>query len=146
MRRTSESGFGLLEAVVATTVLAISGAALFVWLGQSLQAASRLQDNERRVQQQLTAEALISRINPALEPKGRLEQGGLLVTWSSEQVSPYRESVPDRATTPARWRVGLFKMKVRARPVSDDNAVEFEFLQPGLQLITPKAPPLAELQ
>lgn len=134
-----QRGFGLLEAIVAMTILATSGAALFAWIAQNLEAASRLKQSEARVQQQLLAESLLATVNPSVEPRGERRLGGLMVRWQSELVAPVRPSVPLQLREQVRWRVGLYRLRVELQgpdPALDDS---FEVLQTGLEQLGVKA-------
>ncbi|MDN3920971.1 PulJ/GspJ family protein [Roseateles violae] len=134
------AGFGLLEALVALTILAASGAALFAWLGQNMQMASRLKARQAEVEQQLLAEGLLADLNPFVEPAGERSQGGLKLVWRADLVSPMRPSQPTRATLPPRWNVGLYRVQVTASNADGSTRTRFEFLQPGLELLGQAAP------
>ncbi|WP_416234785.1 PulJ/GspJ family protein [Paucibacter sp. PLA-PC-4] len=131
------SGFGLLEALVALTILAASGAALFTWLNQSLQMASRLKVRQAEVEQQLLAENLLADLNPFVEPSGERTLGGVKLSWQSQMVSPMRPSQPTRATQSPRWRVGLYRVQVVATNLDGTIRNQFAYLQPGLELLAP---------
>ncbi len=126
-------GFGLLEALVAMTILAVSGAALFAWIAQNLETASRLQQHETRVQQQMLAEGLVSVVNPFIHPDGERQMGNATVRWHAELAAPMRLSLPTQPNEPVRWRVGLYKLQVQI--LSQDAALNqsFELLQTGLE-------------
>lgn len=133
-RRRSTRGFGLLEAVVAMTILAVTGAALFAWIGQNLEAASRLKQHEARVQQQLLAEALLAAVNPFLNPEGERRLGGAaVVRWRSELAAPMRLSPPTQANESVRWRVGLYRVHVQILHQDSTLSQAFEVLQTGLE-------------
>jgi general secretion pathway protein I len=136
----SQRGFGLLEAIVALTVLGVTGAALFAWISQNLQTASRLQERGQRVQQQMLTEGLVSAVNPFATPSGQMEQGGLSITWTSELTAPLRPSLPFDITQQVRWQVGLYKMKVTSIDMRSGQAVQFEWLQTGLESMLSTAP------
>jgi len=129
----------LLEAIVAMTILATGGAALFAWIAQNLEAASRLKQHEARVQQQLLAESLLATVNPSAEPRGERRLGGLMVRWQSDLVAPVRPSLPLQLREQVRWRVGLYRLRVELQgpdPALDES---FEVLQTGLEQLGVKS-------
>lgn len=128
-------GFGLLEALVALTILAASGAALFSWLGQNLQTAARLKQRQAEVEQLLQAQSMVAEVNPFLQPTGERRAGPLALSWRAELISPLRVSQPTEAMESARWRVGLYRLKVQASNADGSVRNDFELLQPGLELM-----------
>ncbi|MBT9455983.1 MAG: prepilin-type N-terminal cleavage/methylation domain-containing protein [Burkholderiaceae bacterium] len=134
-----ERGFGLLEAIVAMTILATGGAALFAWIAQNLEAASRLKQHEARVQQQLQAESLLATVNPSVEPQGERRLAGLMVRWQSELVAPLRPSLPLQLRQQVRWRVGLYRLRVELQGPDPALNDRFEVLQTGLEPVGVKA-------
>jgi type II secretory pathway pseudopilin PulG len=116
-RRLVDAGFGLLEAIVALTLLATVGAVMFDWIAHSIRQVDRIEQAERRARLQLDAQALLSSVDPIATPEGTLAQHGIAVTWRARAVRPPRpvmRVLPDGTTAPDRWAVGLFELQVRA--------------------------------
>ena len=121
------SGFGLLEAIVALALLAGTGIALFTWINQNLDAASRLRLHEQQAQLLLSAQALVETVNPMQARAGQLEAGDLALTWESELLEPPRANAtfnPERLAGP--WQLGLYRVQVRARDRKLGTELEFE--------------------
>lgn len=142
--RNPHAGFGLLEAIVALALLAGTGLALFTWINQNLDAASRLRVHEQRAQLLLSAQALVETVNPMQTGTGQLEAGALALTWESELIEPPRPNAtfnPERPAGP--WQVGLYRMQVRARDRKLGTELEFEQWRVGTHrapLLTPESP------
>lgn len=134
MRRTA--GFGLLEAIVALTILAGTGAALFAWISQNLQAAARIEAAQSRIALQMSARALVAAINPFVEPEGTRSFGGIKISWRSKLASPMRPSVPTQAMEQTRWRVGLYELDVAASDEISGADTTFKVMQTGLESLT----------
>lgn len=128
-------GFGLLEAIVALTILAGTGAALFAWISQNLQAASRVETEQARVALQMAAQGLVASVNPFVEPTGSRRLGTLQVSWHARLAAPLRASVPTQPTETMRWRVGLYELEVRASDAASGASTDFKLLQTGLEAL-----------
>jgi general secretion pathway protein I len=132
-RRSRALGFGLLEAIVALTILAATGAALFAWISQNLQDAARIEAAQARTALQMSARGLMGAINPFTEPEGTRSLGSIRVQWRSKPVAPLRASVPTQPMEITRWRVGLYEVDVSASDEVSGAQASFKMLQTGLE-------------
>lgn len=125
--RRHRRGFALLEAIVALTLLAGVGMALFAWIQQNLTDASRLRQRELEARLLISAQSLVQTIEPIGRTDGTLDAGDLRLSWQAEIVEPERRNKPfgDEAVGP--FRVGLYRLDVRARDLR--NSVEVNFVQ-----------------
>lgn len=131
------SGFGLLEAIVALTLLAGSGLALFSWINQNLQSASRLRLIEQESRLLLSAQSLIETVNPLERPSGSLEVGGLAVTWESEVLQPVRANAAFSQGLAGPWQAGLYRVLVHARNREQGVELRFEQWRVGTRRLQP---------
>lgn len=132
--RHPHQGFGLLEAIVALALLAGTGMALFGWIHQNLDSASRLRGHEQRALLLLSAQALVDTVNPTRTPSGQLEAGDLALTWQAEPIEPPRANAtfnPENRAGP--WQVGLYRLQVQARDRKLGTEIEFEQWRVGTQ-------------
>lgn len=127
-------GFGLLEAIVALVILGGTGLTLFSWINSNLATASRLKDAERRAQSQLEAQAFLANLNPAMQPAGDAVFGKLRLSWRSETVEPLRDEFDQRGMLEPRWRLGLYRVSVRAAQTDDASGIEWQQLVAGWRL------------
>lgn len=133
-------GFGLLEAIVAMTILAGTGAALYTWVGSNLRAVSQFAEARARAQLQLQALEMLEAINPAAQAVGARKLGQLEVSWRSEPASLLRPGIS--RGDGARWQVGLYRVNLLVRDVSSGTEVRFDTLHTGVLPLGAAAPPL----
>lgn len=104
-------GFSLLEAVVALTILAAAGLALFASLTQSVQMVGRA-ERAREVDLALrNALAWVERINPMEAPEGEREIGAYVLRWRAEPLEPPRDGATGYLQ-PGLHQVGLYRMQL----------------------------------
>lgn len=109
--RYSQSGFTLLEAIVAMVIMAAALMALYAWLSSSTLAVTRAQAQTRALEDARSALALVETINPMREPDGKRELGEVTVSWHSTPVVPRRIG-RTRAGMPSLFDVTLYQMEV----------------------------------
>ena len=136
-RRARSSGFGLLEAIVALTLLAGTGMALFSWINQNLQSASRLRLHQQESRLLLSAQALIDTVNPMQSPQGRLEVGGVAVAWEAEALEPARDNATFSPGVAGPWQVGLYRLRVHAQDSVQGVELQFEQWRVGTRRLQP---------
>ena len=83
-----QSGTTLLEAIIALTLMATGAMVLFAWMATHGRTFDRVAANAERVSMERSALSVIEEINPMSEPRGRREILGLVVEWTSRQVTP----------------------------------------------------------
>lgn len=115
--RTRQTGFSLLEAIVALTLLAMSGAALFSWIDSSARNLQRASQATERALLRINAVELVSNINPAERPEGKIESGPFTFRWRTREIDPLQDA---RAYPRGMslYQVGLFETTVE---VSDQR-------------------------
>ena len=113
--RSPARGFGLLEAIVALALLAGTGMALFGWINQNLQTASRLRIQEQEAKLLLAAQALVDTVNPLEQPQGSLSGSSVRVQWQASPLEPPRANASFNPEVQGPWQVGLFRLDVLAR-------------------------------
>lgn len=106
-----QSGFSLLEAIVAMTVMATSLLALYGWLSSSTIALKRVHAQSQALEDARTAVALVETVNPMLEPQGTREIEGITVRWESGPIAD-RRSGRSRAGSATAFDLALYDMKV----------------------------------
>ena len=125
------TGFALLEAIVALTLLAGTGLALFSWIQQNTQAASRLRTVEIQTRLQMSAQSLVQLVNPTITPEGAIDAGDLRVTWRAELLESERRNHSFGEQAQGPFRVGLYRLDVKAQDLRQDIEITFVQWQVG---------------
>lgn len=140
-RVIGQAGFGLLEAIVALSLLAGTGLALFSWIQLNLQAASRLHEHELEARLLLSAQALVATVNPMLTPEGSLETGDLRVSWRSELIEPVRRNLGFGREATGPFMVGLYRLEVRTSDLRQQAELSYAQWQVGTRRDAPLEAP-----
>jgi general secretion pathway protein I len=88
-----ESGFTLLEAIVATVLLATAGLALLTWMNGALESLNRIEQQNRRTAAELNALEYLRNLNPLERPSGEINLGATTMRWNAQVRG---EAVPNR--------------------------------------------------
>ena len=104
-------GFSLLEAIVALTILAAAGLALFAAMSQSLQMVGRAERAREVDSALLNAVAWMETVNPAETPQGEQQLGQVTLRWTSEPLETPRDSMTGYLRA-GLYRVGLYQVRL----------------------------------
>jgi len=126
-----QAGFALLEAIVALTLLAGTGMALFAWIQQNTQAASRLRVHEQEARLLNSAQLLVQLVNPMVKPDGDMDAGDVRIQWRAELLEPERRNQPFGLEVRGPFRMGLYRLDIQARDLKQNLEVRFQQWQVG---------------
>ncbi len=107
-----QSGFALLEAIVALAILAASGLALFAALTQAMQMVNRADEARQRAGVKLNVLAMVDTIDPVAHPNGSLRLGEYEMTWQARLLEP-AEDAATGTLLPGLYQVGLYALDCR---------------------------------
>lgn len=107
--RPRQHGFSLLEAVVALTILAAAGLALFAAMTQSMQMVTRADDSQAADAAMRNTLAWVEQLNPMQEPSGEQHFPPWSVSWSAVLIEPARPSATGYLQ-PGLHEVGLYRL------------------------------------
>jgi len=119
MSRRTQGGFGLMEAIVALTLLAAAALPTALGLSAALTAARRTEAAMLELEMQTNALSALRAINPMALPEGMLDLGPYRMVWRAVGIDQ-----PLPAVTPLGesgvWLVQAFDVAVS---VEDDRGV-----------------------
>lgn len=127
----TQSGFSLLEAIVALSILAMAAMALYGWLNSNLLLLKRVDDVYQSVEAVESALEWISILDPYEQPSGEQEIAGTLVSWRFVPVGtslPARDMHGNLSVNDAQ----LFRAEVIIRR-GEKQLARFDMTQLGLQ-------------
>lgn len=127
--RLGQSGFTLLEAIVALVIFSMGSLALYAWLGVNIKTLLRVQALRESVALSTSALEAVRGLNPMATPRGRREIGDLVVEWDAKPVEPVRSAVTQLGF-PTIFQVGLFVVDVRVLR-GDTEVDRFQVRQVG---------------
>ncbi|WP_374660427.1 type II secretion system protein [Inhella sp.] len=121
----SARGFSLLEALVATVVLALAGLACLEWLQQLQSGARRVEASRQAAWAQMHALALVDTLDLVTNPEGERQEGRLHLRWkASLAAAPQAMRVHQEAVGP--WEMRLYEVVVKVQDAAwSSGPVEF---------------------
>lgn len=90
--KTGQSGFTLLEVIVAMVLIASVGMGLYAWINSCLIGLGRVQEHELRREAAWDALAFMENVNPMDKPSGEAKLGPYQIQWEAALVEPVKES------------------------------------------------------
>jgi general secretion pathway protein I len=117
------AGFGLLEAIVAMTLIAGIGMSLFSWINSNMIALQRVEAARvRNIAIENSIEYMQS-INPMLRPEGKIKLGNLDLNWHSEPKSDAMD-IKDFGL----YKVALYNVTVSGSDSANPNWFSFKMV------------------
>ncbi len=109
-----QTGFSLLEAIVAMTLFAVGSVALYALQAQSVRSLQRVAERQAYVAAVDAALPLVEDLNPMREPSGVRRVADLEVRWTS---SPLEDPRPGRTAVGSEslFEIGLYEVDVDVR-------------------------------
>ncbi|MCP8464763.1 prepilin-type N-terminal cleavage/methylation domain-containing protein [Pseudomonas sp. ZM23] len=132
--RSVQSGFTLLEAVVAMTLLVIVGGALLAWLNTGFHSVERMAAVQYRIDASRVALAHLERINPLAQPTGSVRLGPYLLEWKSQPLTSPMPVVGRYSGNPGPYDAVLFRVEARIGEEGHEEVPLFLEL-PGYQQV-----------
>lgn len=105
-----QTGFTLLEAMVAIVLISVVGMALYSWVNVSTISITRAIDVKEQSDVIESAVAFISQLNPEKYPEGAELVGEYTVRWTSELQGSKQNN--RRGGGPGFFEVGLYNVSI----------------------------------
>ncbi len=119
MSAHSQRGFGMMEAIVALTLLAAAALPTAIGLGAALTATRRIEAALLELEMQANALAALRAINPMEQPVGVLDLGPYRLAWTA---TPLEQPIPAKSPLgeDGVWLVQAFDVDAR---IEDQSGV-----------------------
>lgn len=131
--KANQGGFSLLEAIVALTILATSGVALFSWFSVTYDGLIRVQEIQARHQLMDDLHAYFSTLNIQNETSQQMQVNGYGVTWSAELVEP-KQVGRSNVGGDSNFDLGLYVVEIEIQ--QDDRLIgKYETQLVGFQKV-----------
>jgi len=106
-----ESGFSLLEAIVALLLVTMLSMTSFSWISSLLLSVEKIEQNARENLYQRNVTEFISDINLMAKPSGSQAFGGISLRWDAELIEPVKRGKSMKGgNTP--FELGLYRVVV----------------------------------
>lgn len=129
-----QSGFSLLEAIVALTLVATLGASLFSWINNSLASLHRVQQSNVERSVRMNVLEYCKAINPMLKPEGEHDFGTYRLSWKAKEKTPPVDGTGYPAGN-GNYKVGLYTLEIRVRHADGSAWFESALTQVGYQRV-----------
>ena len=107
-----QSGFTLLEAIVALVVFSLGAFALYGWLSTNTITLQRIIDRRELAEVRRSALDVMRLVNPMADPSGRRKIGVIEVQWQARLLEPAKQGVT-QVGLPTLFQIGLYQVDVR---------------------------------
>ena len=132
--RAGQHGFTLLEAIVALTLIATAGVALFAWINTSLQSLARVQEANARAEASANALEYLGRVNPMAAPEGTVDLGAYSLTWKATPLTEAQDGT-NYPQGMSLFRLALFQTRVTIKKTSGEAWFDLSLRQVGYKKV-----------
>ena len=133
-QRTLQTGFTLLEAIVALVLISSAGLALFSWINGNVMALSRIHDVNVRSEATANILEYMDRVNPMLTPEGEAPLGAYSIKWRSQATTNITEGV-GYPRGQSLYQMALYSTTVSVRSPGDQAWFELKLQQVGYKRV-----------
>ena len=127
---SAQSGFTLIEAIVALALMGGVGVVLLSWLNSSLIGLGRIDDALKRVDALRMASEFIATVNPSESTTGLADLGPYRLSWNAKLLEGPQLTVVNPEHVPGSYEIGLYRTRVVVSQQKKQIA-EFELQQVG---------------
>lgn len=134
--RSSQEGFTLLEAIVAITIVGLTLLPLVSFIAQAANQLERAADSNEQSLVMQSALALMTPVNPLLEPEGNLPlDKDVSISWQSETlVEPNTAALLGAGL--GGYRLGFYKIHVVVNRTNTPEWFAFDLRKVGYDRFT----------
>lgn len=129
-----QSGFALLEAIVAIVILASALVPVYGLISTTMSGAFRLGAVNARNEIVLNALEVMKAVNPMERPEGAISLGLYNISWHADPIFPAVDGV-NYPRGIGLYRIGLYMTQIQARAPDDRVLAEFSLRQIGYKRV-----------
>jgi len=107
-----QSGFSLLEAIVAIAIMAGFGMAIFGWLNTNLLTITKIENRANKNQLIRSVSEFMQDIDIMAQPNGERKIVNYVITWSSELIEPILDG-RSNIDAISEFQLGLYQTEVK---------------------------------
>lgn len=124
------SGFSLLEAIIALTLISTFGLAIFSWVSSMLINVEKIESSAQRQAVIRNATEYLSNTNIMEQPSGEATLGPYLLQWTSELVEPIRPGL-NKSSGHNEFTIGLYNVNVEVSITDSSRKIQFHMRATG---------------
>ena len=120
-----QTGFTLIEAVVALVLMAVLGMTLFSWVNTNLIALGRIDELNQRNAATLNITHYMQSVNPMQRPEGKANFGQYEISWKAEPIVQPRDGTGYPRGI-SLYSLGLYQTRVVVSKLDQPNWFELQ--------------------
>jgi len=134
MKLRRQTGFSLLEAVVAMVLISGAGYALFGWINANIMTLNSIRESNARAEATRNILEYMTDINPMSKPLGEASLGTYSFRWESKPATAIQEGI-------SLYQLGLFETLIKIERGRGEQWFEFKLRQVGYKRVRENTPP-----
>ena len=138
-----QSGFSLLEAIVAMVLISVAGLALFSWINTSFIGLNRIQESNARAAAETNALQYLQTINPMERPNGTTTLGKLKLEWKARLMGEPSPNILDSGSS-GPFTVALYEVEATIEELPDVPVGRFTVRLMGYERLPFDSDPFAD--